>query len=804
MAEKVKLLEIDIDIDKATKEAQALKQTVLLLKEEMKKAKDVGGETSKEYIQLQAGLKVANKEYIQQTNLIGKSVQADTAKAGSLDQQKAKLSIVSQKWSALSKEERLNTDKGKALTKQKLDLTNALKGEEKATGDARREVGNYSGGIMDANQQLGAFVPGASKATGAAKMFGGALKIMMGPIGLLIAAIAAIVGGLKTFFASSEEGQNVLKKMQAIFQVVFGNISDILSGFGKAIVTVFTKPKEAIKGLKDSFNKFKEFIANTFGKVLKGYIEIWIGSLLSAFAGAGVAWQKFKGLFVDNADKINKAQENLKKQTDKVKGGFELIKEGAKNFGNTAKKAFDKARGGLSGYIAEQQKEINIAKKLADQQAALDKQMRESGVLEAKDRLKLAQLRNKIQDKANTSAEERINLIDEENKVLDEIVKRNVDIATQKYEIKKAQNALSLSTKEDLDEESKLLADIYMQEAALEKQRKLSITKRIEAENQLIAEKNKAVKETVKLLNEDIEAWRNSKEIKALADQEYNVAELEKQTELLNNKFKNELISEEEKNTALQELKLEYEDAESDRLAEKAILDFENDMALAEGNMFAELDLERQGLELKKQQELDFANKIGADTAKVEAKYAKAERALNVAELNAKLALTAGFTDNLATIFGEQTAIGKAAAVASATISSIQGAVNSFTSMSSIPIVGPILGAAAAAAALKTGYEQVKKILSVKSGLPGEGGVSASIPSASSSSISTPSIRTASINPEIGAGIVSRETEDFSTQSIANGMSQALEENPLQPTLVEDEITIKQEETLGRNETEII
>lgn len=83
------------------------------------------------------------------------------------------------------------------------------------------------------------------------------------------------------------------------------------------------------------------------------------------------------------------------------------------------------------------------------------------------------------------------------------------------------------------------------------------------------------------------------------------------------------------------------------------------------------------------------------------------------------------FSENI----GKQTAAGKAAAIAAATISTYQSAVSSFNSLSGIPIVGPALGAIAAGAAIVNGINTVKKIIAVK--VPG-GGAGGSAPSATS------------------------------------------------------------------------
>lgn len=79
-----------------------------------------------------------------------------------------------------------------------------------------------------------------------------------------------------------------------------------------------------------------------------------------------------------------------------------------------------------------------------------------------------------------------------------------------------------------------------------------------------------------------------------------------------------------------------------------------------------------------------------------------------------KLGLAQDTFGNLAAIAGEQSAVGKAAAIAQTTISTFQGAQSAFASLAGIPIVGPALGAVAAAAAVAGGIAQVKNITAVK------------------------------------------------------------------------------------------
>ena len=75
-----------------------------------------------------------------------------------------------------------------------------------------------------------------------------------------------------------------------------------------------------------------------------------------------------------------------------------------------------------------------------------------------------------------------------------------------------------------------------------------------------------------------------------------------------------------------------------------------------------------------------------------------------------------------ATLLGDSTDAGKAAAVAAATIETYQAAVSSYNSLSGIPFVGPVLGGIAAGVAVASGLANVKKILAVKTPKGGGGG----------------------------------------------------------------------------------
>jgi hypothetical protein len=111
--------------------------------------------------------------------------------------------------------------------------------------------------------------------------------------------------------------------------------------------------------------------------------------------------------------------------------------------------------------------------------------------------------------------------------------------------------------------------------------------------------------------------------------------------------------------------------------------------------------------------------------AKEEAEYNKA---LKKAELDNELQLATGAFDAIASLVGEQTAIGKAAAIASTTIQTYQAAQAAYASQL-IPgdPTSPVRATIAAGIAVATGIANVKSILTTPT--PGGEGSGGSVPS---------------------------------------------------------------------------
>ena len=168
----------------------------------------------------------------------------------------------------------------------------------------------------------------------------------------------------------------------------------------------------------------------------------------------------------------------------------------------------------------------------------------------------------------------------------------------------------------------------------------------------------------------------------------------------------------------------------------------------------------------------DKLDKLNEDSSVKEAQWAEwtTEQKLNYAKNG-----LAGLAQNL----GKETAAGKAAAVASALISTYQGAQDSYASLAKIPVVGPALGFAAAAAAVAAGMANVKAITSTKTpqtaGLGGGSSPSVARPSAPTSAPPAFNIVGASDTNQLAEAIGGQSQQPVKAYVVSNDVSTAQE-----------------------------
>ena len=526
-------------------------------------------------------------------------------------------------------------------------------------------------------------------------------------------------------------------------------IAIIGTGIGALLIAI-TAVTAAFTSSEEGQNKFAKILA-VVGSVVGNLVTLLsdLGEkIISVFENPKQAIIDLKNLIVENItnritsliDTFGFLGSAIKKvfQRD-FSGALEDAKKAGSSYIDTmtgVKDTINKVGGAVSDLTNELIREGKIAAGIADQRAKADKLDRDLIIERAKANRDRAELLEQAVNKEKFNLEERIGFLTEAGKIEDEITAKEIAAAQLRLTAKQQENELANSTKEDLLEEANLKAKLIDLETAKLTKAKL-VTSQINALRIQTAAEIQAELDAKKLKDEEADAADKLKEDE--------LAALKKQIRDA------EAVSEDERRALeIEKVNAHYE--ELIRLAEAA------------------------GLSTVKLKEAQGAavDKISKVTADNEVEFAELS-------LDQKLDLAEQGLNNLATILGKESAAGKAAAIGAATISTFQGAVSSYTSLSPIPIVGPALGALAAGAAVASGIAQVKKIVAVKT--PGPS-VSAPGPSASAA----PTLPT--IPPAFNV------VGSSDTNQLADAIG-GQEQQPVQAFVVSSEVTTAQE--LDRN-----
>ena len=168
--------------------------------------------------------------------------------------------------------------------------------------------------------------------------------------------------------------------------------------------------------------------------------------------------------------------------------------------------------------------------------------------------------------------------------------------------------------------------------------------------------------------------------------------------------------------------------------------------------------------------------KTGDVTAAIKQTQANQEIKIDKLTSDQKLSVASDTLGNLAGLLGESSSAGKAAAIAQTTIETYKGAQSAFSSLAGIPVVGPVLGGIAAAAAIASGIATVKQITSVKTpGGKGGGGSSISAPRRATVPSAPPSFNVvgASETNQLAQSIGQDEKQPIKAFVVSNDVSDA-------------------------------
>jgi len=626
-----------------------------------------------------------------------------------------------------------NADKSaknfKNLNKEVKQTETTTKDTSKATEDLGRTTDTVTGGMVGKFKGLLTSVRGVISSFGLLKT-----AIIATGLGALLIAIVSI----KQAFTSSEEGQNRWAKVMGVVGAIVGNFVDLLSDLGDLLIWVFTHPKEAIM----SFTKaLKENIINRF----TGLLEL-IPALGKAVSKLFSGDFKEAGKIAANA--VGKVALGVENVTEKINDATEATK----------------------AFIEEQIREAEIASKIADQRAKADKQERALITERALADRDIADLRAKAEERDIYNVSQRIKFLKDANDLEESITKKEIETAKLRRDAIIEENKLTKSNKEALQAEEEAKAKVIQLETSY-----LRAKKRLTTQIQTLTREEAAARKAA-----------NDAEVAA-------------------NKEKNDKILEAEKKRS----------EELQKLAEKESEDLKKILAAEDDFLQSDIEKELQANYDKYAELIALATKYGQDTSvlleaqlsnenAIKDKFAQQELEANKAK-NDKLkeqekqlqdqkidAVSNGLStiSNLAKAFEGQSErqqkrafeVQKAANTANALIDTYKSATGAYASLAAVPLVGPVLGAAAAGAAIAAGLANVKAIQSQKFAVSGGGAGSPSVPNVAGNA-STQQLSSPNFNVVGATGISQTEELQPVKAYVVSGdvtTAQALDRNRIQ------------------------
>lgn len=745
-----------VKLRKANEELrQSLTNDRNALADMQKAAYDAGGATSEQAAQmdsLRKNIETTAQQIKANTAAINgnlKAVDLSIAKAeqaeGSLLALRKEAAALTQRYQELSREEREGA-KGQELQKHIKDVNDEVREATLSIGNFKDNIGNYQSALTGV----------ITDTTG----FGKAIKTL----GIDLNATGSGMAGLKNGFAMAGSGALDLgKAFTALAANPFIAIISVVTGLILAC-------KKAIQDNAEA--------SAAWSYVLK--------SLEPIFALLGKAVAAVGNLVVSIVGKITDALGTVAKGVAKVVDFFGGLVGAEVN----AEKA-------LTRYQEAAKKSAELANEIAEKEMKIGRDTAETA-------MEVAELRVKAEDKVHYSVKQRLAYLDEAIKKEQEIADRRTELAALK--VKQAQEALamdaqSLSKQKELadaeqsyfeaqkdrgekyrelqaqrisflDEERNALAAIKAQAEAVAKSveeqavkfRELQQAEATASAEMLKSAKSLELANDLRVIEAAIEAtkrkWDEDRKGRAVSLEEvatYNAAitELEnRRLETLQTQEQLRYDEELQRNAATiadAEAQLAYEE----ELQRQHAINIEQ---IKEESRQRQRDAEAAYAEeqqTKQYQDYGSLASLYQQYEDAKTQYGEqseqAREALTSLEAGAAKEAFGSLGNALMEFQGENKAAfeaGKAISIATATVDTYESAQKSFNAMADIPIVGPALGAVAAAAAVASGIVRVKKIKDTKfnsNSTPSASAGGSSSPASSSSSAATTSATTSQV-----------------------------------------------------------
>ena len=677
-------------------ETQGSERTVKSLKDEISALKDALLNTqqgTKQYDDIVKQLRTDQEDLSRVMNAGKQDVEA---LEGSYNYLVNTMKDLKREWRATTDEVRRNE-----LGQQIDSINTKLKDMDASIGNYQRNVGNYADSFSQAmkTQQEATEVTRAK--------FESVSKVATG----LASGYAAVQGAMALFGVENEKLAQTFVKLQAAIALAqgIGGLKDLVEGLGMAKVAF----KGAVTGVKTfitSLRGVKAAIAGTGIGLLVVAIGMLVEHLMTLEDEAEDATDALAKLRYEQeamasvtskifTDKQREAYAQYVVDVRNAKDNVELLVQAEEKL---KKSLLDLQEAELKIRASDKQKEVD------DFELDPNESVEEGWARLEKLRLEAAQAYNELQkfyadrrkEEADAIIKNAEELAEQKKKENEENKKRwqerQEDIQTVLDKIaeanRTAQEQELYELEQTYNEERALLKgrndDLIALEEVYNKQRQEIIDKYAEEE---LEKKREAMENAHNLAMENINT-----------NESFSSDEVEaKYGGQTTKNFSEKIQFEIEKMNELRELRLQFH---NERLAQIDEM-LSSEITSAERKM----ELETEKANLIRENALAEQRYIN-ENSKLQKQKIEEEKRLKRTQVSSSIDVTRNLLDATSKLFKENSKEQKGIATAVATIDALKSANAAYSAMAGIPYVGPVLGAAAAAAALIAGYANVKAI----------------------------------------------------------------------------------------------
>lgn len=378
-----------------------------------------GTMTASEYAEAKARLAIQETDLRQgieeSMSKLEESMQKDRQAVESIQSKQEALAKLEDAYRKLS-----GADRSGQEGQQLLDQIRSLKSELSGLDKAYQEATGGSQSLLQTFQSAPG--PIGQTATAIGKMTKAALTFIATPLGMILAAIAAALAAVTSWFRRTEEGENALAVASAAFGQVLDSLLDVVDKVGEWLYKAFTNPKEALSDLsefiKGQFMNRLSAISKMGSAIVKIFSEDW----KQGFQDFSNAFLQFETGIEDVSKKSSAwMEETIKKMKERAKIEKELIK-------------------------------------IKDEERALE-------IQKAEDEIKKLQLHEKAYD-SQLPEKERLEALKEMNKIINSTTEKEAKLAQRKMELTKEMHSLSNSDRAANDEDARLEVEYLNKKSA--------------------------------------------------------------------------------------------------------------------------------------------------------------------------------------------------------------------------------------------------------------------------------------------------------------------------------------------------